>query len=195
MKANDFRLQIADCGSQNQLPGLTERAASDNHQSSIINYQSKILALDVGLARIGVATCDQLGLTVRPLMVIERTNRRADFAQLAALVRSEEATTILCGLPLNEDGSDGPQARTMRKWAMRLAQALRTLLGRPLPLIFWDEQLTTFAAQELLADQHSTAGVDAVAAAVILQSYLDAQRRGEPLDYGRIELPERAMSD
>ncbi|RIK41748.1 MAG: Holliday junction resolvase RuvX [Chloroflexi bacterium] len=147
----------------------------------------KLLALDVGLARIGVATCDPLQLAVRPLTVIRRTSRRADFEKLAALVEQEAPVALLCGLPLNMDGSEGPQAQMVRKWAMRLAHALRALLGSSPPILFWDERLSTFAAQEFLAQTPGQAE-DAVAAAVILQSYLDAARLGEVRDYGRIDL-------
>lgn len=153
---------------------------------------SKLLALDVGLARIGVATCDPLWLTVRPLIVIQRASRREDFARLAELVRQEEVSAVLCGLPLNMDGSEGPQAQMVRKWALRLAQALRVLLGHPLPILFWDERLSTYEAQTHLPAARSGMGEDALAAAVILQSYLDAQRSGESLDFGRIDLPSKA---
>jgi putative Holliday junction resolvase len=150
----------------------------------------------VGLARIGVAVCDGLQMTVRPLTIVHRRSRNEDFAHLADLFRVQQAAAIVCGLPLNMDGSEGPQAQTTRKWAMRLAQALRTLLGRPVPLVFWDERLTTFAAQELMSGspalQREEAGEDAVAAAVLLRAYLDAVGRGEPLMYGRIDLPPRA---
>lgn len=151
---------------------------------------TKLLALDVGLARIGVATGDPLGITVRPVAVIQRRSRREDFAELAELVRDEGAEAILCGLPLNMDGSEGQQAQTTRKWAMRLAHALRLLLDRPIPIIFWDERLSTHEAQEFIA-QGIRAEEDAAAAAVILRSYVDAQRRGSDLDYGRIDLAER----
>jgi putative Holliday junction resolvase len=151
--------------------------------------KGKLLALDVGLARIGVAVCDELHLTTRPLTVIHRRSRNADFAELAQLVRTHGASAIICGLPLNMDGSEGSQAQSVRKWALRLAQALRVLLGQPLPIIFWDERLTTFAAQELMAERPTKASEDAVAAAVLLQGYLDAQRVQEPLTYGRIDLP------
>jgi putative Holliday junction resolvase len=153
--------------------------------------QGKLIALDVGLARIGVAVCDGLQLTVRPLAVIQRRSRNEDFAQLAQLARQQEAQAVICGLPLNMDGSEGRQAQTVRKWAMRLAQGLRALLGRPLPVIFWDERLTTYAAQEIMAEGNVRGGEDAIAAAVILQSYLDAGQSGEQLDYGRIDLPPR----
>ena len=135
-------------------------SSSDNHvpaktsevSSVMPRVQGKLLALDVGLARIGVAVCDGLQLTVRPLTVVHRRSRSEDFDLLAQLARTEQVEAVICGLPLNMDGSEGPQAQTTRKWAMRLAQALRALLGRPLPVIFWDERLTTFAAQELMAE-------------------------------------------
>jgi len=156
----------------------------------------KLLGLDVGLARIGVAVCDPLGLAARPLSVIERRSRRQDFGVLAEIVEREEAAgdevvAIICGLPLNMDGSEGQQAKTTRKWAERLAYALRTILGRPYPVIFWDERLSTFAAQEILAATGSKVPEDAAAAAVILQSYLDAQRSGQLVDYGRIEIDDK----
>ncbi|GIV77234.1 Holliday junction resolvase RuvX [Litorilinea aerophila] len=158
------------------------------------NPPGKLLAVDVGLARIGVAKCDPLGLAAHPLTVIHRTSRRADFAKLAQLVTEEEAQAVICGLPLNMDGSEGPQARSTRRWAERLAYALRTLVGRPIPVIFWDERLSTFAAQEWMAAhdlQRGQVAEDAVAAAVILQSYLDARRQPQPRDFGRIDLPPR----
>lgn len=77
--------------------------------------QGKLLALDVGLARIGVAVCDGLQLTVRPLTVVYRHSRNEDFAQLALLARRQDVQAIICGLPLNMDGSEGPQAQTTRE--------------------------------------------------------------------------------
>lgn len=151
----------------------------------------KLLALDMGAARIGVAVCDPLGLAARPLTVVQRRSKRDDFARLAELFREEEATSVVCGLPLNMDGSEGRQAAATRKWAMRLAHGLRALLGRPVPIIFWDERLTSFAADELLDRSALKAGQDAVAAAVMLQSYLDARREGRLRNYGRIELERR----
>lgn len=149
------------------------------------------MALDVGQARIGVAVCDPLGLAARPLTVVERRSRREDFDRLAALFTAEEAESIICGLPLNMDGSEGAQAATTRKWAERLAHALRAILGRPTPIIFWDERLSSYVADEILATTGSKTAQDAAAAAVILQSYLDARREGRLQDFGRIDLPAR----
>lgn len=156
--------------------------------------QGKLLALDVGLARIGIAVCDPLRLAARPLARLERTSRRADFAYLARLVESEGVVAVVCGLPLNMDGSEGDQARTTRKWADRLAHALRTLLGRPIPVILWDERLSTFTAQQIMAEQGLAVDEDSAAAAVILQGFLDATRRGAPIDEV-ILLPSKAAAD
>lgn len=166
--------------------------------------RGKLLSLDVGLARIGVAVCDPLRLAARPLTVIQRTSRNEDFAKLAALVETEEIVAVICGLPLTvstDDAGDneGAQARTTRKWAERLAHALRALLHRPVPVIFWDERFSTYTAQQILAQREPSGraaiGEDAAAAAVILQSYLDAQARGDAQDFGRIELPSRTPAN
>ena len=136
----------------------------------------KVLAVDVGLARIGVATCDPLQLAARPLLVIQRRSRRDDFERLAALIKEHEAVAVVVGLPLNMDGSEGPQAQTIRKWAERLATALQDA-DSSRPIYFCDERLSTYEAQQLMADYGAKVEEDAAAAAVILQRYLDAERR------------------
>lgn len=176
---------------------------SEPHTPFVLPSQGKLLALDVGLARIGVAVCDPLRLASRPLALLVRRSRRDDFAQLAQIVQTQEAVAVVCGLPLNMDGSESDQARTTRKWAERLAHALRTLLGRPVPVILWDERLSTFAAQQIIADRTwaaagneragSEMAEDAVAAAVILQDFLDAARRDAPIQ-DVILLPARPAS-
>lgn len=135
------------------------------------------MGLDAGEARIGIAVCDPLQVGARPLSTLHRRSRREDFDRLAQLVTEHEIKAIICGLPLNMDGSEGPQAATTRKWALRLAQALRAILGVSLPIIFWDERLSTFVAQETIRAQNLRVEEDAAAAAVILQSYLDHLRR------------------
>lgn len=138
----------------------------------------KIIALDVGDARIGVATCDPLRLTVRPLRTLQRRTRRADFDALARIYAEEEAVLIVCGLPFNMDGTEGPQAHKIRNWAARFTRALRNIRGKEVPLTFWDERLSSFSADQWIAQEGShAAGQDAVAAAVILRSFLDANHR------------------
>lgn len=168
---------------------------------SKLKHFTKFVALDVGMARIGVATCDALGLAVHPLTVIQRTSRNRDFAKLVEIIKQEEADAIVCGLPLNMDGSEGPQAKSTRKWAKRFAYALRVLLRRPIPLLFWDERLSTFAAQEIMETDGDSqfphrSGMtqeDVVSAAVILHSYLDAQKQGDKRDFGQILLGKQSL--
>lgn len=137
----------------------------------------KILALDVGDARIGVASCDPLGLSVRPLCTLRRRSRRRDFDALGRIIAQEEAELVVCGLPLNMDGTEGPQASKVRRWAARFLRALQIMRGRKVPLVYWDERLSSFAADEWIAEWGAhAAGQDAVAAAVILRSYLDGRR-------------------
>lgn len=200
-----------------------DRAAQSSKQEA---PAGKLMSLDVGQARIGVAVCDPLQLGARPLTVIQCHGEDKDFATLARLVRQEEIQAILCGLPLNMDGSEGPQAQFVRGWAQRLAQALRQTLGTAPPILFWDERLSSYEAQSLLAaqaeaeenaariahlalpkgrrdkgrqrkrqqrkGQKSHSDDDAIAAAIILQSYLDACKAARTgveslIDYGRVE--------
>ena len=152
----------------------------------------KLLALDVGLARIGLALCDPLRLAARPHSTLTRGSRREDFVRLAKIVKDEDVLGVVCGLPLNMDGTVGPQANTTTKWAMRLAHALRVLLGLSIPITFCDERLSSYSAREL-AQEWPRQGEDALAATVIMQSFLAARKRGEPLGEV-IYLPERAAS-
>jgi len=139
----------------------------------------KLLALDVGDRRVGVAVCDELGLTVTPLTTIRRASRAEDFERIARLVREHDARGIVVGHPLNRDGSAGTQARRVERYAAALCAALQAA-GTPLAVTLWDEYLSTVQAQEVLAgsgrrSRARRAGLDAVAAAVILQEYLDAE--------------------
>lgn len=132
----------------------------------------RLLALDLGEARIGVAVCDELGMFATPLTVLPRRRTRAeDFAGIAALVRRERAVGVLVGLPLDSDGQEGAQARWARRYAGRLAGALEV------PLAFWDESLTTADAGRLLEEVGGRTAVDAAAAAVLLNDFLEARRK------------------
>lgn len=134
-----------------------------------------ILGIDFGERRIGVAGSDALGITAQPLSVVERKSRREDVARIGELASRRKAEVIVVGLPLNMDGSAGPAARRAR----RFAAALRRELG--LEVEEWDERLSTAEAERaLIASDKRRARRrevrDAVAAALILQGYLDAQR-------------------
>lgn len=132
----------------------------------------RYLALDLGDRYMGVAISDTLGMIARPLEVFDRTSRKADFEHLAALIDQHGVDTIVAGLPVNMDGTEGDQAAWVRDYTGALADAVAT------PVVLWDERLTTEEAKEIMRSQGKTptkAWIDAVAAAVILQSYLDAQ--------------------
>jgi len=131
----------------------------------------RVLALDVGDRRVGVAVCDERGMLTRPLTVFERGARAEDQARVIRLLAEQRAVGLLVGYPLNDDGTVGPQAQQTARYAQRLAAVV------PVPVMLWDERLSTFEAEERLRDmgrrRRDAPGVDAVAAAIILQSYLN----------------------
>jgi putative Holliday junction resolvase len=140
----------------------------------------KFLALDVGERRVGLAVSDELGHMARPLLTIRRASKAEDFASIVLVAREQGVQAIVVGHPLNRDGSAGPQARRVERYAAGLEAALRAA-GLDLPVTLWNEYLSTYQAQEALAaagrrSRARQAGLDAMAAAVILQEYLDAQQ-------------------
>lgn len=149
----------------------------------------KLLALDVGERRVGAAISDATGLLATPLTVVRRTSKVEDYCKIARLVREQGAGGLVIGHPLNDDGSAGPQARRVERYAVALLEALKAD-GLDLPMILWDERMSTRRAQELMLEAGRKARdrrgrIDAVAAAVILQDYLDEQRQsgggGQPV--------------
>jgi len=142
----------------------------------------KLLALDVGDRRVGVAVSDATGLIATPLTVLRRKSKAEDFARIARLAREQGAEGLVVGHPLDEDGSAGPQARRIERYAEALREALQ-VEGLALPIHFQDERLSTQRAQEAMiaagrGAQDRRTRIDAVAAAVILQDYLDELRNG-----------------
>jgi putative Holliday junction resolvase len=137
----------------------------------------RVLALDLGSKRIGVAVSDATGLLASPLTTVHRTGDRvAEHSAIARLVADEEAVRVLVGLPLNMDGSRGPAARAAEDEAAGLA----AMLTVPVDLV--DERLTTVAADRALIERGQRAPqrrrvVDQTAAAVLLQGWLDGHRR------------------
>ncbi|HET8540069.1 MAG TPA: Holliday junction resolvase RuvX [Anaeromyxobacter sp.] len=132
----------------------------------------RMLGVDLGRARIGLAIADDVLRTARPLRVVTRRADAADLAAIAGAAREYEVDRVVLGLPLNMDGSEGPAARLARAYAPKLEAAL----GVPVEL--FDERLSTFEAEIRLRDQGFSAKdrrsrVDAEAAAVILQAWLD----------------------
>lgn len=135
----------------------------------------RVLALDVGDRRIGVAISDVNQVLARGLQVIERRSRQEDFAAVARLVEEYEVERVVVGYPRSLNGSVGRQARKVERYAARLAKALTV------PVLLWDERLSTVTAERLMREagprgkKKQRKEKDAVAAAVILQDYLDSK--------------------
>ena len=134
----------------------------------------RILALDVGDRRIGIAMSDTTQLIATPHSVYTRVGWGPDVKHIQKLYNDSEAVLVVCGLPRNMDGSVGFQAEKVQSFAEQLIKA-------GLPVVFQDERLSTVSAHQALIeggmrrdDRKGT--VDKVAAAVILQTYLDAQK-------------------
>jgi putative holliday junction resolvase len=129
----------------------------------------RLLALDVGEKRVGVAICDETQTLARPLLTLNRASKQEDFAKIAALCREHAIEKVIVGLPKTLRGEEGPQAQKVRRYAAELQAAL------DLPIDFWDERYSTVDAHDLIIKRTLTrkSEIDAIAAAVILQDYLD----------------------
>ena len=136
----------------------------------------RLLGLDVGDVKIGVAVCDSLEFAAFPVGLVRRVGSlKRDVAAIAALAAEQEAEGVIIGLPLSWNGDAGPQAQKTQGFAKALANVL------PLPVVLWDESLSSVEAEELLIAQGVSRAkrrerIDQTAAALILESYL-AHRR------------------
>jgi putative Holliday junction resolvase len=135
----------------------------------------RILAIDYGRKRIGLALSDELGITAQPLQTLLHKNRRDDLRRLRDICRTLGVTRILVGHPVHMTGETGEMADE----AARFAERLRKELGIEVELA--DERLTSWEAEQTMrgfgsARQRKNASVDAVAAAILLREYLDKKR-------------------
>ena len=133
----------------------------------------RIVALDVGDRRIGIAVSDPLGVTAQPIETYTRIGYGPDSRHIAEIARRYETDRILCGLPRNMDGTQGFQVEKVKEFAAKLEE-----LG--LVIEYYDERMTTMLAESALLEanmrrEDRKKKVDMVAAVVILQSYLDAR--------------------
>jgi putative Holliday junction resolvase len=140
----------------------------------------RILALDIGEKRIGVAVSDPTGTVATPVSVVDAAKAMGDGAPLRRIVEDYEAELLVVGLPLSLDGTEGPQAARVRASAARLAGFLR------LPVEFADERLSSAEATRVMSqagldERRQRGSKDMVAAAVFLQSYLDGRRADDPI--------------
>ena len=135
----------------------------------------KLLGLDLGTKTIGVAVSDGMRYSATPLETIRRSKFTADAARLLQLIAENQAVAFVIGLPLNMDGSEGPRVQSTRAFARNLAQKT------PLPMLFWDERLSTSAVTRMLIEADTRRDkraevVDKLAASYILQGFLDRLR-------------------
>ncbi len=138
----------------------------------------RLLALDVGDRRIGLAVSDPLRLFARPLRTVVRRDEAADVEAIVAVIRGEGVTEVVVGHPLLPSGDRGEQARAVEAFMARLAPALD---AAGVPWAYWDESFTTLTAQERRRERaarvrSADAGLDAEAAAVILEEWLGARQ-------------------
>jgi len=139
---------------------------------------ARLLALDIGDKRIGVAVSDESQLLARPLTTVARASKRQDFERIARLAAEHNATRVIVGLPRTLRGEEGPQAKRVRRYA----DALSAAVG--LPIAFQDERYSSVEAEERLAasrKRRSREAIDAAAAAIILQDYLNQRTSPRPL--------------
>lgn len=135
----------------------------------------RIMALDVGDKNIGIAVSDALLLTAQGRTTLRRTAWEADLAYLRKIVEENEVDRIVVGNPLHMDGRQSPQGKKIAKFAAKLSETLA------IPVTFWDERLTSFAAEQHLEEmglnwRDRKKHVDKIAAMFILQSYLDNRK-------------------
>jgi putative holliday junction resolvase len=137
--------------------------------------RGRVLGLDVGSRRIGIAVSDPLGITAQGLETLQRRNKRSDLAALERTIREYAITQIVVGLPLRMSGAEGTQSDKMQAFAEDLRKRFR------LPVHLWDERLTSAEANRLLREtelsiEKRAKAVDRMAAILILQSWMESRR-------------------
>ena len=142
----------------------------------------RIMSLDLGEKRIGVALSDELLLTAQGLCVLNSKGTEKDLVQILALIKEHGVTHLVLGLPRNMNGSQGPMAEKVLEFGSKLAE-----LQPEISVEYWDERLTTTAAQRVLVEADMSrarrrAVVDKVAAGFILQGYMDSIARKRTLE-------------
>ena len=140
--------------------------------AALLPRSGALLGLDLGTVTMGLALSDPRRQVATPMRTLRRRKFTLDAADLLAVAASREAVGIVVGLPINMDGSEGPRAQSTRAFARNLT-ALTAL-----PIAFWDERLSTVAAERALLEADASRKrraevIDAVAAGIILQGFLD----------------------
>lgn len=160
---------------------MTSFAAEARTAALALPKGQRMLGLDLGTKTIGMATSDFTGQFATPRETIRRSKFTLDAQQLLAFAGKEQIGLLVLGLPLNMDGTEGPRAQATRAFARNLSRLT------PLPIVFWDERLSTAAVTRTMLEADMSRAkraenVDKLAAAYILQSLLDALR-SPPQDF------------
>ncbi|MDZ7289614.1 MAG: Holliday junction resolvase RuvX [candidate division KSB1 bacterium] len=151
----------------------------ENALSSLTTLPGRILAIDFGLKRVGLAVSDPMQIIARALDTVTYKSRRELVNRLVAIIQENEIVKIVIGLPRNMNGSEGDMAKAVRQLISELAAIVA------LPLETWDERLSTVQAERALREMGISSRtarrgeVDRLAAVFILQSYLDRIKRPE----------------
>ncbi|MGB6085390.1 Holliday junction resolvase RuvX [Parvibaculum sp.] len=141
-----------------------------------LKRHDRLIGVDLGTKTIGLALSDVSRSIASPLETIKRTKFTADAERLIALAREHEAAALVFGLPLNMDGTEGPRCQSTRAFVRNLEKLT------DLPVVFWDERMSTMAVTRTLLDADASRArrdevVDKMAAAYILQGALDRLRK------------------
>jgi len=134
--------------------------------------KERILAIDFGEVRIGLAISDPMGITAQPLNTLKRKGKKQDVAYIADIVSQNSASLVIIGLPLKKDGSEGTIFKSVQKFTRSLEVAIS-----PIPVEYADERFTTVQAEALLIEADVSRAkrkekIDTMAAQLILQGYL-----------------------
>jgi putative Holliday junction resolvase len=134
----------------------------------------RILAIDYGSRRMGLAVSDQLGITAQGLETLQRRNKRSDFARLERVIRENQVQEIVLGNPLRMSGEEGTQSQKVAEFAEELKKKFE------LPVHLWDERLTSAEANRILREtdlsiEKRAKAVDRMAAVLILQAFLQSR--------------------
>ncbi len=129
----------------------------------------RILSIDHGHARIGVAVCDDLGISTTPLPIVKHQSRAKDAQRIANIAIEQNVAKIVIGVPLDRDGNDTHQSRSIRRFGAALADVTE------LPIVYWDETGSTKRAEQAISQRKKRdVASDSVAASIILRDYLDS---------------------
>jgi putative Holliday junction resolvase len=151
---------------------------AEHYNSSVTSEQKpgRVLGLDVGARRIGIAVSDQLGITAQGLETLQRRNKKYDLGWLRRVIREHEIAEIVVGLPLRMSGAEGAQAEKIHLFAEDLRKHFK------IPVHLWDERLTSAEANRLLRETELSIekrgkAVDRMAAILILQGWMENRGR------------------